>query len=92
MFNKREQTGIQHFKDPKAFVEYQSDLKDVSASIDDYSPNKKCKILVVFDDMVADILSNKKLVAIVIELFIHGGKLNTSIVFVTQSYSAVLLD
>ena len=57
--------------------------------IEDYNPNKKRKILIVFDDMIADMLSNKKLNPIVTELFIRGIKLNISLVFNTQSYFAV---
>ena len=48
--------------------------------------DKERKILIVFDDMIADIINNKKLNPIVTELFITGRKLNTSIVFITQSY------
>ena len=59
---------------------------------DEYNPNKKRKILVVFDDMIIDLLNNKKLNSIVTELFIRDGKLNISLVFITQSYFAVLKD
>ena len=51
--------------------------------------NKKLKILIVFDDMIADMLSNKKLNPLVTELFISGRKLNISLVFITQSYFVV---
>ena len=54
-----------------------------------YNPNKKRKILIVFDDMIAHMLSNKKLNPIVTELFIRGRKLNISLVFITQSYFAI---
>ena len=54
-----------------------------------YNPNKKREILIVFDDMIADILSNKKLYPIVTELFIRGRKLSISSVFTTQFYFAV---
>ena len=50
---------------------------------------KKIKILIIFDDMIADMLSNKKLNPVVTELFIRGGKLNISIVFSTQYYFVV---
>ena len=52
-------------------------------------PNKKPKFLIVFDDMIADMLSNKKFNKIVTELFIRGRKLNISIAFISQSYFAV---
>ena len=61
-------------------------MDDIYKNIEEYNPNKKCKILIVFDDMIADILSNKKLNPIVTELSIRGRKLNISLVFVTQSY------
>ena len=64
-------------------------MDDICKNIEEYNPNKKCKILVVFDDMITDILINKKLNPIVTELFIQGRKLNISLVFITQSYFAV---
>ena len=64
-------------------------MNDIYKNIEDYNPNKKQKILIVFDDMIAHMLSNKKLNAIVTELYVRGRKLNTSIVFITQSYFAV---
>ena len=60
-FNKRESTGLKHLNDSKAFIEYSSDMDDIYKSIEEYNPNKKRKILIVFDDMIADMLSNKKL-------------------------------
>ena len=56
----------------------------------EHNPNKKHKILIVFDDLIADILSNKTLNLISTELFIRGGKLNISLLFIKQSYSAML--
>ena len=67
-------------------MEYSDDMQDVHKNIEDYNPIKKRKILIVFDDMIADMISNNKLNPIVIELFIRGRKLNISIVFITQSY------
>ena len=61
-------------------------MQDVYKNIEDYNPIKKRKILIVFDDMIADMISNNKLNPIVTELFIRGRKLNISIVFITQSY------
>ena len=58
-------------------------------NIEEYNPNKKRKILIVFDDMIADMLSNKKLNPILTELFIRGRKLNISLVFLTESYFTV---
>ena len=64
-------------------------MEYIYKNIEEYNPNKKQKVLIVFDDMIVDILSNKKLNPIVTELFIRGIKLNISIVFITQSYFAV---
>ena len=64
-------------------------MGDNYKNIEEYNPNKKRKILIVFDDMIADMLGNWKPNPIVTELFIRGRKLNTSVVFITQSYFAV---
>ena len=64
-------------------------MDDIYKNIEEYNSNKKSKISVVFDDMIADMLSNKKFNPTVTELFIKGRKLNISLVFVTQSYFAV---
>ena len=64
-------------------------MQDVYKKIENYNPGKKCKMLIVFDDMIADMISNKKLNPVVTELFIRGRKLNISIVFITQSYFKV---
>ena len=92
LINKREKVGLDHFDDPKAFIEYSNDMQDVYKNIEDHNPGKKRKILIVFDDMIADMINNKKLNPIVIELFIRGRKLNISIVFITQSYFKVPKD
>ena len=85
--------------DPKAFNEYSSDMQDeynieYSNDMKDVykDADEKLKILIVFDDMIADIINNKKLNSIVTELFIRGRKLNISLVFITQSYFKVPKD
>ena len=70
--NKRESTGLNHCNDPKAFIECSNDMQDVYKNIDEYNTDKKCKILIVFDDMIADMINSKKLNSIVTELFIRG--------------------
>ena len=65
---------------------------DVYKNIDEYNIDKERKILIVFDDMIADMINNKKLNSIVTELFIRGRKLNISLVFITQSYFKVPKD
>ena len=67
--NKRESTGLKYLNDSKAFIEYSNDMDDIYKNIEECNPNKKQKILIVFDDMIADMLSNKKLNPIVTELF-----------------------
>ena len=79
---------LNHFNDPKAFIECSNDMHDV------YIKNtyKENKILIVFDDKIADMIHNKKLNSIITELFIRGRKLNISLVFITQSYFKVPKD
>ena len=84
LINKRESTGLNHFNNLKAFIEYSDDMQDVYKSIDEYNLNKESKIWLVFDDMIADMINNKKLNSIVTDLFIRGRKLNISLVFIMQ--------
>ena len=86
LINKRERTGLKHFNDPKAFIEYSNDMQDVYKNIDEHNIYEECERLIAFDDMVADVINNRKLNSIVTELFIRGRKLNISLVFITQSY------
>ena len=67
-------------------------MDDVYEKFDDYNPTRKRKFLIVFNDMIADIMSNTKFQAIVKELFIRCSKLNISLVFITQSYFSVPKD
>ena len=86
LINKREQAGIKNLNDPHAFIEYSSDMNDVLEDINNYNENRNKKVLIIFDDMIADIMRSEKFKAIVKELFIRCRKLNISIVFITQSY------
>ena len=92
LINKREKVRLDHFDDPKAFIEYSNDMQDVYKNIEDYNPGKKCKVLIIFDNMIADMINNKKLNPIVTELFIRSRQLNISIVFIMQSYFKVPKD
>ena len=92
LINKREGVGINHFKYLQAFIEYSNDMGNVHKNIDHYNPDKEKKILIVFDDMIADMIQNKKLNSIVTELFIRGRKLNISLAFLSQSYFKVSKD
>ena len=67
-------------------------MQDVYKNIEEYNADKERKILIVSDDMIADMINNKKLNSIVTELFIRGRKLNISLVFITQSYFKVPKD
>ena len=64
-------------------------MDDIYKNIEEYNPNKKRKILIIFDDMVAYMLTNKKLNSIVTHFFISGRKRSISVVFITQSYFPV---
>ena len=89
IINKRESTRLKHLNDSKAFIEYSDNMDDIYKNIEEHNPNKKRKILIVFDDMIADMLCKKKLNPIVTELFIRGRKLNIYLIFIIQSYFAV---
>ena len=67
-------------------------MQDVYKNIDEYNVDKERKILIFFDDMIADMINNKKLNSIVTKLFIRGRKLVISLVFITQSYFKVPKD
>ena len=79
LIKKRENVGIKHCNNPTAFIEYSN-------------TNKKIKVLIVIDDMIADTMDNKKFQAIIKELFIRCRKLNISLVFITQPYFSVPKD
>ena len=92
LINIRQKVGIDNFGDFKAFIGCSNDMHDAYKNIDEYNPDKERKILIVFDDMIVDMINNKKLNSIVTELFIRGRKLNISLVFITQSYFKVPKD
>ena len=74
LINIRKKVGLKRFNDPKAFIENSNDMCDVYKNINEYNVDKDCKILIVFDNMISDIIKNKKLDSIVTELFIRGRK------------------
>ena len=86
LIKKRKSIGLKHFNDPKEFFGYSNDTHNAYKNIDNSNPDKENKILIVFDDMIADMNNNKKPNSIITELFIRGRKLNISLVFITQSY------
>ena len=86
LIKKCEDAGIKNLNDPRAFIEYSNTMVDVYNNTDYYNPKRKRIILIVFDDMIADIMTNKRFQAIIKELFIRCRKLSISFVFITQSY------
>ena len=79
----REKIGIDHHDDPRTYIEYSNDMQFIYKNINYYNPDKENRILIVFDDMIDDMINNKKLNSIVTELFITSRKLNISLVFIT---------
>ena len=94
LIKKREDIGIKYVNDPNAFIECSNTMDDVYENIDDYNLNRKRKRkkLIVFVDMIADIMANRKFQTIINELFIRCRKLNISLVFISQSYFSVPKD
>ena len=89
---KGKNARTKHFNDPNAFIKCSNSMDDAYENIDYYNPSRKRKILIAFDDMIADIVTNKKFQAIIKELFIRCRKLNISLLFITQSYFSVPKD
>ena len=85
LIKKRGDAGIKHLNNPNAFIECLNTMDDVYENINDYNTIRKSKKLIVFDDMIADIIANKKFQTIIKELFIRCRELNISLVFITQS-------
>ena len=85
LINKRENKRLKYFNDSKAFIEYSNEY----SKIDKCNLNKSHKILIVFDDIITDMLSNRRLNPVVTELIIRGRKLSISLIFIAQSYFAV---
>ena len=83
LIKKREDVGIKYCNDPNAFIECSNRMDDVYQNTDDCNPSRKRKILIEFDDMIADIMSNKKSQAIIKKLFIRSKKVNISLAFIT---------
>ena len=89
MIEKSENAGIKNYHDPTTFIEYSKTMDDVFNNIDDCNRKRKRKSLIVFDDMIADIMTNKRFQAIIKELLIRCRKLNVSLVFIRQFYFIV---
>ena len=89
LLNGREKVGIGNLKNPKAFTDYSQITDDVYENLEHYNPTKKWRVLIVFDNMIADMETIKKLSPIVTGWFIRGRKLNISLVFISQPYFIV---
>ena len=89
LIEKREDAGIKHLNNSNAFIECSNTMDNVYENIDDYNPIRKRKKLIVFDDVITDIMINKRFQAIIKELFIRCIKLTISLAFITQSYFSV---
>ena len=80
LINIKVKVDVKRFNNTKALIEYSNDMCDVYKNIDEYNVDKERKILIVFDDMIADIIKNKKLNLIVTELFIRSRKIKKIII------------
>ena len=89
LIKKRENAGTTKSNDPSAFIECSNTMGDVYNNIDDYNLKRERKVLIVLDDMIADIMTNKKFQAIIKELFTRCSKLNISYASIPQSYFSV---
>ena len=85
--NGREKVGFQNLRNPKAFIDYSQTIDDVYEILEDCTSKKI--LLVVFDDMIEDVKSNKKLTPKATELFLRVRKLNIAFVFISESYLKV---
>ena len=91
LIKNRENTGVKHLNDSKAFIKCSNTIDDVYENINNYNLNRRRKILIIFDDMIAD-MTNKKFQSLIKAFFIRCRKLNISLVFITQSYFSVPND
>ena len=92
LIKKRQHAGIKHLNHPNAFIECSNTIDVLYENIKDYNRIRKRKKLIVFDEMIADIMTNKRFQAIIKELFIRCRKLNISLAFINQSYFSVQRD
>ena len=89
LIKKRENVGIKHLNDPSVFTKHTDTMDDVFEDINEYNSARKRKMLIVFGDMIIDVMINKIFQAIIKGLFIRCRKRNLSLVFITQSYFSV---
>ena len=92
LIDKREKAGINFNNDPTAFNECSNSMDDILSNIEDYNRKRKRKVLIIFDDMIYHVMSDKKAQQILKDLFIRFRKLNISLCFLAQSYFSVPKD
>ena len=92
LINKREQAGIKNLNDQNIFIEYSNSMDDIYDDINDYNKKRKKKPLIVFNNMILHVMSNKKAQQVLKEFFIKCRKVNISLSFLTQSYFSVPKD
>ena len=73
--NKREKVGLNHYGDPKAFIKYSNDIQDIYKNTAENNPGEKCKVLIVLDDMIVDMISNKKVIQWLLNCSLEAKKL-----------------
>ena len=81
LINKTEKTGINFNNDPTAFIEHSNSMDDILSNVEDYNKKRKRKILIIFDDMISHVMSDKNTQQILKDLFIRCRKLNILICF-----------
>ena len=82
MIEKREKVGLKNLNNPTAFIEHSSTMNDIFENIKDYNKKRKRKVLIVFDDMISHVMSNKKAQQVLKDLFIRYRKISISLCFV----------
>ena len=83
MIEKREQAGIKNLKVKNTFIKYNNNMDDIYDDINDYNKKRNRKVLILFNDMISHVMSNKKAQQVLKELFIRCRKLNNSLCFLT---------
>ena len=92
LIDKREKADINFNNDPNAFIEYSNSMDDILSDIEDCNKKRKRKVLIIFDDMISHVMSDKKVQQILKDLFVRCRKLNISLCFLTQPYFSVPKD
>ena len=92
LIDRIEQAEIRFNNDPTAFIEYSNSMDDILSNTENYNKKRKRKILIIFDDMISHIMSDRRAQQILKDLFIRCRKLNISLCFSTQSYFSVPKD